>query len=122
MDTTEEPIYMATRYGVGGTFATVAALYNLFLIRQRIIKNSIFLTKSNNPKVVKAMCLVVGSLYYAGLYSLWHIPSFFSEIGVRAYVASEDAVSNILLRDHLEQILLNNPRLKKSLEKDGLRL
>ena len=122
MDTSEEPIYMATRYGIGGTFASVAALYNLFLLRQRIIKNSIFLSKSNNPKVVKTMCVVVGSIYYAGLYCLWHLPSFFSEVGVRVYVASEDAVSNILLRKHLEQILLGNPQLMKSVEKDGLRL
>jgi hypothetical protein len=69
---------MMTRYRMGSIFATVAALYNVFLIRQRIIKNAISLTKSNNPRVVKSMCLVVGSLYFAGLYCLWHIPSFFS--------------------------------------------
>ena len=101
MDTTEEPIYMATRYGVGSTVASVAALYNLFLIRQRVIKNSIFLTKSKNPRVVKAMCVVVGSIYYGGLYLLWNLPSFFSEVAVRTYVASEDAVCNFLLRRHL---------------------
>ena len=29
------------------------ALYNTFVIRQRIFKNAIHLTKSNNPTVVK---------------------------------------------------------------------
>lgn len=79
---------MATRYGMGNIFASIAALYNLFLIRQRVIKNAIYLTKSNNPKIVKSMSLVVGSLYYAGLYCIWHLPPFFSEIAVRCYVAS----------------------------------
>jgi hypothetical protein len=69
---------MMTRHGVGSLAATVAAAYNLFLIRQRVIKNAIYLTKSNNPTVVKLMCVVVGSIYYMGLYCLWHIPPFFS--------------------------------------------
>ncbi len=86
-----------TRYHVGSTFATLAALYNVFLIRQKIIKNAIFLTKSKNPRVVKSMCLVVGSLYFAGLYCLWHVPSFFAEIAVRVYVSSEDVVTNLML-------------------------
>lgn len=69
---------MMTRYGVGSRLATVAALYNLFLIRQRILKNAIYLTKSNNPRTVKLMCVLVGSIYFTGLYCLWKIPSFFA--------------------------------------------
>lgn len=69
---------MLTRYRFGTIAASAIALYNLFLIRQRVIKNAISLTKSNNPLAVKAMCVVVGSLYYVGLYCLWQIPTFFS--------------------------------------------
>lgn len=78
VDTSEEPIYMMTRYRVGSIFATVAACYNVFLIRQKILKNAIYLSRSKNPKVVKFMSLIVGSIYFSGLYVVWHIPSFFS--------------------------------------------
>ncbi len=97
-----------TRYRVGSLFATVAAAYNLFLIRQRVIKNAIFLTKSNNPRIIKPMCFLVGSIYFLGLYCLWHIPSFFSETAVRVYVATEDAVTNLLLNKYAEEILIKN--------------
>lgn len=113
---------MATRYGIGSTFATIAALYNLFLIRQTIIKNAIYLTKSNKPRIVKAMSVVVGSMYFTGLYCLWHIPSFFSEVAVRVYVSTEDVVTNRLLKRHAEQILLNEQKVDKILKKDGLKL
>ena len=98
VDTSEEPMHMMTRYHFGSMFATVAAIYNLFLIRQKVIKNAVFLSKSNNPRVVKTMCLVVGSLYFYGLYALWHIPSLFSEIAVRVYWSTEDACTNVLMR------------------------
>ena len=67
-----------TRAHLGSIFAFFLAIYNTFLIRQRIIKNSIYITKSNNPIVVKGTCLVVGLMYFSGLYALWHIPSFFT--------------------------------------------
>ena len=111
-----------TRYGMGSIFATVAALYNLFLIRQRILKNAIYLTKSNNPRTVKMMSVVVGSLYFAGLYCIWHIPSFFSEVAVRVYVSTEDVVTNWLMRRYAEEILLNDKRLERVLKLDGLKL
>ncbi len=113
---------MATRYRMGSLFATIAAFYNTFLLRQKILKNSIYITKSTNPRVVKSMCLIVGAFYFFGLYCLWHIPSFFAEIAVRLYVATEDTVTNVLLKRYLEEILGNNPKLDKVLEKDGLRL
>lgn len=113
---------MATRYRMGSLFATIAAFYNTFLLRQKILKNSIYITKSTNPHVVKSTCLIVGAFYFFGLYCLWHIPSFFAEIAVRLYVATEDTVTNVLLKRYLEEILGNNPKLDKVLEKDGLRL
>ena len=113
---------MMTRYHAGSYFATIAAIYNTFLLRQKIIKNSIFLTKSNNPRFVKPMCFVIGSFYFFGLYCLWHIPSFFAEVAVRVYVATEDTVSNILLKKYLEEILCENVKLGNVLEKDGVRL
>lgn len=78
---------MATRYRYGSIVATMMAFYNLFLIRQRIIKNSIALTKSNNSKIVKFSCVLVGSVYFSGLYILWQVPSFFAETAARTYVA-----------------------------------
>jgi hypothetical protein len=69
---------MMTRYKFGTLAATAAAGYNLFLIRQKIIKNAIYLTKSNHPTIVKFMCGIVGFVYYMGLYCLWQIPPFFS--------------------------------------------
>lgn len=113
---------MATRYGIGSMFATVAALYNLFLIRQTIIKNAIYLTKSNKPRIVRMMSVVVGSFYFTGLYCLWHIPSFFSEVAVRVYVSTEDVMTNRLLKRYAEQILLNEQKVGKILKKDGLKL
>ena len=101
VDTSEEPIYMASRAHLGTLFAFGMACYNTFLIRQRIIKHAIYLTKSNNPTIVKAMTGVVGFLYFSGLYVIWHIPSFFTEIAVRVYVSTEDTVTNYLLKDKL---------------------
>lgn len=111
-----------TRYGVGNTFATIAALYNLFLIRQTILKNAIYLTKSNKPRIVKMMSVIVGSLYFTGLYCLWHIPPFFSEVAVRVYISTEDMVTNWMLKRYAEEILVNDKRLQKVLKSDGLKL
>jgi hypothetical protein len=93
---------MMTKHGLGCFLATMAAVYNLFLIRQRIIKNAIFLTKSNNPRVVKLMCVAVGSVYFAGLYCCWKIPCLFAEIAARTYVATEDSVTSLLLENFTE--------------------
>ena len=107
VDTSEEPIYMATRSHLGTFCALAMACYNTFLIRQRIIKNAIHLTKSNNPRIVKAMTGIVGFLYFTGLYVIWHIPSFFTEVAVRVYVSTEDVTTNYLLKDHLKNTIFN---------------
>ena len=49
----ENEKYNLARYYGGSRFAIVMAMYNTFVIRQRIFKNAIHLTKSNNPTVVK---------------------------------------------------------------------
>jgi glycerol-3-phosphate responsive antiterminator len=113
---------MITKYGFGNSLATLAAIYNLFLIRQRVIKNAIFLTKSNNPRVVKLMCGVVGAVYFAGLYICWKIPPFLGEVAARTYVSTEDVVTSILLQGVTEEILLNNKNLKNQLNQEGLKL
>ena len=77
VNSTEEPTYLITRQHIGSMLAFPVAAYNTYLLRQKIIKNAIHLTKSNNPKIVMGGCIAVGSLYYLGLAIVWHIPSFF---------------------------------------------
>lgn len=98
VNSTEEPTYLLTRQHMGSLIAFGLAGYNTFLLRQKIIKNAIHLTKSNNPQVVAAASALVGGLYYAGLSIVWHIPSFFSELAVRVYCSSENAATTILFR------------------------
>ena len=78
VNSTEEPTYLITRQHFGSFIAFGLAGYNTFLLKQKIIKNAIHLTKSNNPKIVTGGCLVVGSFYYTGLAIIWHVPSFFA--------------------------------------------
>jgi hypothetical protein len=52
--------------------------YNTFLLRQKILKNAISVTKSNNPKMVGIASAIVGLYYFVGLVAVWHIPSFFA--------------------------------------------
>jgi hypothetical protein len=73
---------------MGSYLAFFLSCYNVFLVRQNILKNAIHITKSNNPKVVKIASILVGSFYFIGLYLLWNIPCFFTEIAVRSYCAS----------------------------------
>lgn len=73
---------------MGSLAAFFLAGYNTFLLRQKIIKNAIHLSKSNNPKVVGAVSVFVALLYYGGLAVVWHIPSFFSELAVRVYCSA----------------------------------
>jgi hypothetical protein len=54
------------------------SVYNTYLLRQVILKNAINLSKSNNPKVVKPVSVVVGGFYLMGLYVLWNVPCFFT--------------------------------------------
>ena len=113
---------MLTRSHGGTFFALGLAVYNTFLIRQRIIKNAIHITKSNNPRIVKAMTGVVGFLYFSGLYVIWHIPSFFTEIAVRMYVSTEDTVTNYLLRDKLRNDIFSEKKLKLILQHEDLKI
>jgi hypothetical protein len=69
---------LLTRQHFGSYAALVIAGYNTFLLKQKIIKNAIHITKSNNPNVVVGASFLVGAFYYAGLSIVWHIPSFFS--------------------------------------------
>jgi hypothetical protein len=68
--------------------ATGLAAYNTFLLRQKILKNAIHLTKSNKPVIVGTASFIVGTFYFAGLSIVWHIPSFFSELAVRVYCSA----------------------------------
>lgn len=64
------------------------SVYNVYLLRQSILKNAIHLTKSNNSKIVKPAAFFVGGCYLLGLYLLWNIPCFFTEVAVRVYCAT----------------------------------
>lgn len=88
VNSTEEPTYLLTRQHMGSTAALGIAGYNTFLLRQKIIKNAIHLTKSNNPNVVAAASAVVSLFYFSGLAVVWHVPSFFAELAVRVYCSS----------------------------------
>jgi hypothetical protein len=88
VNSTEEPTYLLTRQHVGSLAAFAIAGYNTFLLRQKIIKNAIHLTKSNNPKIVIGTSFFVAAFYYVGLTIVWHIPSFFSELAVRVYCSA----------------------------------
>lgn len=67
-----------TRDHTGSYIAMALSIYNVYLLRQNILKNAIHLTKSNNMKILRPATAVVGSLYLAGLYVLWNIPCFFT--------------------------------------------
>jgi hypothetical protein len=92
---------MFTRSHMGNIFGGIMAVYNLYLLRQKVIKNAIHVTKSTNSIVVKGMSLVVGVLYFMGLYVMWQIPPFFCEVAVRVYCATEDTVTTSMIKSHL---------------------
>lgn len=54
------------------------SIYNVYLLRQTILKNAIHISKSNNVKIVRPVSLVVGGFYLFGLYLLWNVPCFFT--------------------------------------------
>jgi hypothetical protein len=45
--------YVFTRFHFGSMAAFALSLYNLFQIRQRIIKHAIYITRSNKPAIIK---------------------------------------------------------------------
>lgn len=78
VNSTEEPTYLLTRQHLGSYVAFGLASYNTYLLRQKILKNAIAITKSTQPNVVKSASLAVGLLYFMGLSVVWHVPSFFA--------------------------------------------
>ena len=90
---------------MGSLVAFGMAGYNTFLLRQKIIKNAIHLTKSNNPHVVRPACFLVAAFYYVGLALTWHIPSFFTELAVRVYCSAENASTTMLFREGIKHEL-----------------
>ncbi len=96
-----------TRDHTGSYIAMALSIYNVYLLRQNILKNAIHLTKSNNLKIVKPMSVVVGGFYFVGLYILWNVPCFFTEVAVRVYCATETATTNVLLRNHMNNAIFS---------------
>ena len=100
---------------MGSYIAFVAAGYNTFLLKQKILKNAIFITKSNNPTVVKSASVGVALLYFSGLSIMWHIPSIFAELAVRVYCSSENAATTVLFRSYLRNEIFSDQRLNSVL-------
>ena len=73
---------------MGSYVAVGLGLYNTYLLRQTILKNTIALTRSNNPTIVRTGSAVVAGFYFVGLTAVWHIPSFFAELAVRVYCSA----------------------------------
>ncbi len=96
-----------TRDHTGSYVAMALSVYNVYLLRQTILKNTIHLTKSNNLRIVKPVSAIVGGFYFMGLYILWNVPCFFTEVAVRVYCATETATTNVLLKNHLNNSILN---------------
>ena len=88
VNSTEEPTYLLTRQHFGSYAAVVLAGYNTFLLKQKILKNAISISKSNNPTIVKLAAVGVGLCYFSGLAISWHVPSLFAELAVRVYCSS----------------------------------
>lgn len=96
-----------TRDHTGSYIAMVMSVYNVYLLRQNILKNAIFISKSNKQNIVKPVAGVVGIFYLVGLYVLWNIPCFFTETAVRVYCATETASTNILLENHIKNVVFS---------------
>ena len=116
VNSTEEPTYLLTRQHFGSYVAFGAAGYNTFLLKQKIIKNAVAITKSKNPTVVKSASVGVALLYFVGLSMVWHIPSLFAELAVRIYCSTENATTTLLFKDYLKKEIFNQTRLKRILK------
>jgi len=116
INSTEEPTYLLTRQHIGSYVAFGIAGYNTFLLKQKIIKNAISITKSINPNVVKTASVGVGLLYFIGLTAVWHIPSLFAELAVRVYCSTENAATTVFFKDYLKKEVFNSQRLKRILQ------
>lgn len=116
VNSTEEPTYLITRQHLGSLAAFMLAGYNTLLLKQRILKNAIHITKSNKPHVVLPAAVGVGVMYFLGLACVWHVPSFFAELAVRVYCASENATTTVLFRDFMEKELFSEKRVSMILK------
>ncbi|EAS00443.2 transmembrane protein, putative (macronuclear) [Tetrahymena thermophila SB210] len=90
----DEERNMKFRFGrmhLGSYAAFAIAYYNLHQLQQKIIKQSIHLTKSKNPKVIKFTKGYLNIFYYIGLVAVWHIPSISSEIAFKLYFSTASA-------------------------------
>jgi hypothetical protein len=67
-----------TRNHLGSYIAIAMSFYNVYLLRQNILKNAIYITRSNIPNIVKPAAILIGGFYLIGLYVLWNIPCFFT--------------------------------------------
>ena len=65
------------------------------------MKHSIFISRTNNPKVVKAVSLFVGGAYLAGLFAVWHVPPLFIEISLRNMLGIASGIFAWMNPDHL---------------------
>ncbi len=81
----------------GSKIGLCLATYNLYNIRQTIIKQAIHLTKSKNPWVVKGACFYVGLVYYIGLIMIWQIPSISTEFAYYFFLANANSSFNLFM-------------------------
>lgn len=101
--------------------AIALSLFNLFQIRQKVIKHSIYLTKSNKPYLVKPVMGFVGLAYWIGLLAVWHIPSIGAESAVRTYLAMEDATTAYLVDgEEICRRVLDDKKKQKIFSKHGI--
>lgn len=63
------------RFHTGSHIAAVCATINIYKIRQLILKYTISLTRSKNPKFLKLARIPIGFFFYVFLIMIWHIPS-----------------------------------------------
>ena len=93
--------------------ATVGCCVNFYQIRQRVVKHAIFVTRSNNPRVVKAASVFVGGSYLLALFAVWHLPPLFLEISLRNMMGVAMGVFSWLNPHHKLLPALFNASLEK---------
>ena len=68
------------KWHIGGYIACLGATWNLFSLRQNILKHSLHICKSKSKFVLYPTIGFIGTMYYLGLIGVWHIPSFSAEV------------------------------------------
>ena len=69
------------RLGFGSKAALLISFYNVYIIRQQIIKHAIHLSRSKNPRVIKGASFLVGFGYTTALFIVWQLPFLCFDIG-----------------------------------------